>query len=120
MVDTLGRLKKQRLRRKFRCRRLLKTQVSSAPVRVVVFRSNKAIYAQAVNLVDGRTLCGISSWPIKGDDKPVDKARKVGVALGSRLLELSVDRVVFDRSGYKYHGRIAAVVDGLREVGISV
>jgi len=120
MVDSIARLKRQRRRRKLRCRRRQSLQSSKAMVRIVVFRSNRAIYAQALEISNGKTLCGVSSARDDGDSKPTQKARKVGSILGSRLQELNVTRVAFDRSGYKFHGRVAAVVDGLRDVGISV
>ena len=89
--------------------------------RLVVFRSLKHVYAQLVDDDAGRTM-GAASDLLK--DLPKDKAGKVGVAhaVGKRLAavarEQGITRVVFDRGGYRYHGRVKAVADGAREGGL--
>jgi len=87
--------------------------------RLSVFRSNRGIYAQVIDDLDGRTLVSASSLEIKesGINK-IQVAAKVGELLAARAGEKSIDRVVFDRGGYLYHGRVKALADGARKGGI--
>jgi large subunit ribosomal protein L18 len=89
--------------------------------RLCVFRSSTNIYAQLINDIDGATLISVSS--INNDLKPItgtktEKAGLVGKKLGEKALEKGITEVVFDRCGYKYHGRIKALADASREVGL--
>ncbi len=87
--------------------------------RLSVFRSNRGICAQVIDDLDGRTLVSASSLEIKesGINK-IQVAAKVGELLAARAGEKSIDRVVFDRGGYLYHGRVKALADGARKGGI--
>jgi len=87
--------------------------------RLSVFRSNRGIYAQVIDDLDGRTLVSASSLEIKesGINK-IQVAAKVGELLAARAGEKSIDRVVFDRGGYLFHGRVKALADGARKGGI--
>jgi large subunit ribosomal protein L18 len=90
--------------------------------RLVVFRSLKHIYAQIIDDDKGNTLCAMSSKA--KDFKTEDKARKtevsfqIGLKLGEKALAGGVTKVAFDRSGYKYHGRVKALADGARKAGL--
>ncbi|MCO7176800.1 50S ribosomal protein L18 [Sporolactobacillus kofuensis] len=89
--------------------------------RLNVFRSSKNIYAQLIDDAKGVTLVASSSIDKafdleKGSD--VAAAKKVGAMIGERALEKGIDTVVFDRSGYIYHGRVKAVAEGAREAGL--
>jgi large subunit ribosomal protein L18 len=90
--------------------------------RLVVFRSLKHIYAQIIDDDKGNTLCAMSSKA--KDFKAEDKARKtevsfqIGLKLGEKALAGGVTKVAFDRSGYKYHGRVKALADGARKAGL--
>lgn len=90
--------------------------------RLCVFRSNKHIYAQVVNDVDRATIVSASTLD---EDFAVDKswgtdaAREVGRLVAERAKEKGIADVVFDRGGYIYHGRVAAVADAAREAGLS-
>jgi large subunit ribosomal protein L18 len=87
--------------------------------RVSVFRSNKAIYAQVVDDLEHRTLAAARSTEV--DTKGLDKsgvAKKVGELLAGRAKDKGIERVVFDRSGYLYHGRVKALAEGAREGGL--
>jgi large subunit ribosomal protein L18 len=98
--------------------------------RVSVFRSHKHIYAQIINDVEGHTLVALSSLSPevrakveelkgKGEVKgKVDVARLVGRMLAEKAKEKGITKVVFDRGGYKYHGRVKALAEGLREGGL--
>jgi large subunit ribosomal protein L18 len=87
--------------------------------RVVVFRSNRGIFAQLVDDSSGRTLCA-SGWTalasFEGDKTA--QAKEVGKRLAAAAREAGVRSVVFDRSGYLYHGRVKALADGAREGGL--
>lgn len=111
----------RRLRRKLRIRKRI-SGTAEKP-RISVFRSLKHIYAQAVNDDRGTPITGVHSKILinqgaKGTKSEI--ARLVGLKLGELLLQKGIKKAVFDRSGYKYHGRIQAVCEGLREAGIQV
>lgn len=81
--------------------------------RLSVYRSNKAIYAQLVDDVNGVTLAAASSKGLTEGSK-IDQAREVGKLVATRAIEAGIKEVVFDRSGYIYHGRIKALAEGAR------
>jgi large subunit ribosomal protein L18 len=91
--------------------------------RLNIFRSEKHIYAQVIDDRKGRTLATASSLDPKlkdklGGAKPLDQAKIVGEAVAQRALEAGVKKVVFDRAGYKYHGRVKSLADGARSGGL--
>ncbi len=89
--------------------------------RVCVFRSNKYIYIQAIDDSNGSTIASISSISKELDKKigdTIEDAKILGNLLGKKLLEKNINKIVFDRNIYKYHGVVKAVADGIREVGI--
>lgn len=105
-------------RRKARVRK--KVQGTAERPRLNVFRSNRHIYAQVIDDMAGKTIAAASTQT-KGFDeklKKSDAARKIGELIGKLAIEKGVDKVVFDRSGYIYHGRIKALADGAREAGL--
>lgn len=100
-----------------------KVQGSDARPRVCVFRSNKHIYAQVISDHEGKTLAAVSTLSkdlaaaVK-DSKGVATAKQVGLALAKVCKAKNITRVVFDRNGFLYHGRVKAVADGAREGGL--
>lgn len=105
----------QRLKRHKRVR----AKVSGTPERprLNVFRSEKNIYAQVIDDVNGVTLCSASSLKMDhGGNKTA--ARAVGNAVAKAALAKGIDTVVFDRGGYLYHGRVAELAEGAREGGL--
>ena len=110
---TLGRNKRHLRVRK----RLSGTQERP---RVSVFRSNKNIYLQLIDDSEGKTLASASS--LKSDNKSINKdlSKKLGIELGEKISKLGINKVVFDRGGYLYHGKVAAIADGIRDSGIEV
>lgn len=90
--------------------------------RLCVFRSNKHIYAQIVNDVDSATVVSASTLD-EGVKLPkswdIEAAREVGKLIAARAKEKGIEQVVFDRGGYIYHGRVAAVADAAREAGLN-
>jgi|SRR5436309_350644 len=106
-----------RVRRHRRVRR----RVSGTAVRprLVVYRSNRHIYAQLVDDDGATTLAAASDVPGEGGDKSA-RAKRVGQAIAEKAKGLGVERAVFDRGGRLYHGRVKAVADGAREGGLQI
>ena len=111
----------QRKRRHFRLRK----KISGTPARprLVVTRSSRHMFAQVVDDIAGATLASAST--LEADVRALDgdksaKAAKVGQLVAERAKAAGIDKVVFDRGGNKYHGRVAAVADGAREAGLAL
>lgn len=85
--------------------------------RICVFRSNTHLYVQAIDDKSNRVLASASTLKINDGTKTV-KAVEVGNLLAEKLKELKIQNAVFDRNGYKYHGRVKALADSIREKGI--
>ena len=99
----------------------IRNKISGTPERprLCVFRSNKHISAQIIDDTKGVTLASASSVALKlANGSNVEAAKTVGLELGKAALAAGVTEVVFDRSGYVYHGRVAALADGARESGL--
>ena len=111
---TLGRM-----RRKVRIRK--KISGTGARPRLSVFRSTNHIYAQLVDDDAGKTLAAASTQVIKVDGHKGNKeaAKAVGTAIAEAAKAAGIDTVVFDRNGFKYHGRVKALADGAREGGLA-
>lgn len=88
--------------------------------RVVVFRSNRYIYAQAVDDIERHTIASASSQNSKDKSNKVGQAKAVGLKLGQLLKEKKVGAAVFDRSYYSYLGRVKSLCEGIREAGIKI
>jgi large subunit ribosomal protein L18 len=90
--------------------------------RLAVFRSNKQIYVQLVDDLKGVTLLAVSSTEKeiaeKAGIKKTEQAKLVGKSLAAKCKEKGIENVVFDRSGYKYHGRVKSLADAAREGGL--
>jgi large subunit ribosomal protein L18 len=108
-----------RYRRHLRVRRKV-TGTAERP-RLVVYRSIKHIYAQLVNDESGITILGVSDVSegvqVEGAGK-VGRAKGTGKLLAEKAKAAGIGKVVFDRAGYRYHGRVQAVADGAREAGL--
>lgn len=110
-----------RARRKKRIRKKL-SGTTERP-RMSVFRTAKHIYAQVINDETGTTLCAAStlSKDVRGElegDKTA-AAKKVGAAIAKACSDKGIEKVVFDRNGFIYHGRVKALADAAREAGLS-
>jgi large subunit ribosomal protein L18 len=91
--------------------------------RLTVFRSHLHIYAQIVDDTTRRTLVAasslkVTSQPAQGESRRIAQAKAVGRELGARAKEKGITQVAFDRGGYRYHGRIAALAQGARDAGL--
>jgi large subunit ribosomal protein L18 len=108
----------KRLKNKARIRK--KVDGSAERPRLAVYKSARHIYAQLIDDRSGRTLVAASTLEteIKGAKKS-DAAKQIGALLGKKALEKKIKQVVFDRSGYVYHGRVKAVAEGAREAGLT-
>ena len=97
--------------------RLVLTGTTERP-RLSVFRSNKAIYAQIIDDVQGITLTSASS--VKATDKvnKTDMSRLIGKQIAEKAIAAGITQVVFDRNGYLYHGRVKSLAEGAREGGL--
>lgn len=89
--------------------------------RLAVFRSLKHISVQLIDDLAGKTIaCASTLEKELKADKNVDGAKKVGEMIAKRALEIGVKRAVFDRGGYRYHGRVASLAEGAREAGLEI
>ena len=109
---------KNRLKRKARIRKKL-FGTSERP-RLAVFKSRTNIYIQAIDDEAGKTLFSTSSLKLKEKNKPTEVAEKVGQDLGKKLIQKRIQKAVFDRGGYIYHGRVKAVAEGVRKAGLQI
>jgi large subunit ribosomal protein L18 len=103
-------IKRQRRHKKVRSR------IKDEFPRLCVFRSAKHIYAQIIK--DDKTLVSASDLEIKSKDKKASVSEKVGKLIAEKAVAKKIEKVVFDRGGYKYHGRIKALADGARANGL--
>jgi large subunit ribosomal protein L18 len=108
----------KRLRRRRRVRAKI-TGTAERP-RISVFRSNRGVFAQLIDDTSGRTLAAVN-WT-EDDLKTLprmEQATRAGALLAERAKAAGVDTAVFDRGGYRYHGRVKALADGAREAGLT-
>ena len=105
--------------RRLRIKRSIRNKISgtSERPRLSVFRSNKNIYAQIIDDLSGRTLAAVSS-KVEDNSNKVSASAEVGKEIAQKALALGISSVVFDRSGYLYHGRVKSLADGAREAGL--
>jgi large subunit ribosomal protein L18 len=111
-----------RLRRHTRVRK--KVEGTAARPRLAVYRSNRHIYAQLIDDGAAATLAAASDAEVPKTQKDgagkKDRAKEVGKLIAGRAKEAGIERVVFDRGGRKFHGRVAAVAEGAREEGLQI
>jgi large subunit ribosomal protein L18 len=89
---------------------------TAAIPRLQVFRSIKHIYAQVIDDEAGKVIMGVRDEGIKGKKQEV--AGKVGELIAKKALDKKIEKIVFDRGGYKYHGRVKALAEGARKAGL--
>ncbi len=118
----IRKAKTRKTARRMRVKRSVRSKVhgTEARPRLSVFRSNKNIYAQLIDDVAGRTLAAASSLENDLDTgKPTEVCLQVGQRLAERAKEAGVEQAVFDRNGFRYHGRVKALADGARKGGLT-
>jgi large subunit ribosomal protein L18 len=116
---TLSTKPQQRLRRRRRVR--AKVRGTAERPRISIFRSNRGISAQLIDDEQGRTLAAVT-WT-EGDLRGLarmEQATRAGAVLAERAAAAGIQRAVFDRGGYRYHGRVKALADGAREAGLAI
>ena len=86
--------------------------------RISVFKSNKAFYAQLIDDLKGHTITAASSQEIGKTGVNIEVSKEVGKKFGEKAKEAGIEKVVFDRNGYPYHGRVKAFAEGAREAGL--
>ena len=120
MSDPAAKKRNARVRRHRRVRK--KVQGSAERPRLAVFRSNQHIYAQLIDDVAGRTIAAASTADASvkeaGGTGNIEAAKRVGALVAERASAAGVTKVVFDRGGFLYHGRVAALADAAREAGL--
>lgn len=112
-----------RIRKKSRIKKKI-VRLQGKIARLVVYRSNRFLYAQVVDDLASKTLFQANTqekgFPSTGRSrKSIEAAKVLGKIIGQRAIDGKVERVVFDRNGYDYHGRIKAIADGAREAGLN-
>jgi large subunit ribosomal protein L18 len=108
----------RRLRRRRRVR--AKVHGTAETPRISVFRSNRGVFAQLIDDDAGRTLAAVQWTEAELRSlKPMEQAKKAGELLAQRAQAAGVSSAVFDRGGYQYHGRVAALAEGAREGGLN-
>ena len=108
--------------RRTRIRQRIRKKVSgtgSVP-RLSIFRSNKNINCQLIDDVNGITVASASSNGVKVDGNKAEQAKVVGTMIAEKAKAKNIQKVVFDRGGYLYHGRVKALADAVRESGIEL
>jgi large subunit ribosomal protein L18 len=108
----------KRLKRRRRVR--AKVRGTAARPRIAVFRSNRGIFAQVIDDDAGRTVAAVN-WTeadLRGL-KPMEQASRAGSLIAERAKAAGIESVVFDRGGYRYHGRVKALAEGAREGGLT-
>lgn len=115
----MAKQKGKRARRK-RVHRGIRRKVhgSASRPRLSVYRSNNHIYAQLIDDWAGHTLAAASTLKQEGAAARVDDSREAGKRLAERAREAGIEKAVFDRGGYRYHGRVEALAEGAREGGL--
>ncbi len=106
--------------RRLRIKKGIRNKISgtSDNPRLSIFRSNKAIYAQIINDVDGVTLASVSSLNLDNKATKTEVAKQIGINIAEAAKSKGIENVVFDRNGFLYHGRVKALAEGAREGGL--
>lgn len=112
-------LKKQHRRKKIKMSIRKKIIGSDAKPRVSIYKSNSSIYSQIINDDLGKTLVSCSSSEVEKKGKNIIASKEVGLSLAKKALAVGIKNVIFDRSGYKYHGKIKSFAEGAREGGLN-
>lgn len=106
--------------RETRHRRVVGKIKGSTLPRLVVFRSLKHIYGQLIDVAKGEVILSACDLKLGTASRPQERASEVGRALAKAALGKGIKKVVFDRGGYRYHGRVKALADGAREGGLEI
>lgn len=112
----------ERRERRYKRHRRIRAKIfgTAARPRLVIFRSRTHLYAQLVDDETGRTIASMSDGAIKAKSKKqkIEISKEIGRALAQKAIAQNIQKVVFDRGGYAYHGHVKAVAEGAREGGL--
>lgn len=111
-------MNKVQLRKKRARRARAKIKGTKDCPRLCVFRSSKSVYAQIIDDENGKTLASFDSRMIKKAKNNVETAMKVGEEIAKISADKKIEKIIFDRHGYKYHGKVKAVAEGARKGGL--
>lgn len=111
-------IKKNLLRDRRRGRIRAKISGTAEKPRLSVFRSNKSMFVQLIDDKTGKTLVSVSENEIKSKGSKTEKASEMGKAIALKAKKVKIESAVFDRGGYKFHGRVKAVAEAAREAGL--
>jgi large subunit ribosomal protein L18 len=106
--------------RRTRIKRAIRAKIAGTAERprLTVYRSNSALYAQLVDDLAGKTIMSATSYTKDKVNNNIEAAKKVGLAIAAKAKAAGIEKVVFDRNGYLYHGRIKSLAEGAREGGL--
>lgn len=109
-----------KVQRRTRIKKGIRRKISGTTERprLSVFKSNKAIYAQVIDDTQGSTIVSADSRKLGFESIKVEDSKKVGLKVAEVAKEKGIEEVIFDRNGYKYHGKIKALAEGAREGGL--
>jgi large subunit ribosomal protein L18 len=113
-MATIKNLRRTRIKRAIRA----KIAGTAERPRLTVYRSNSALYAQLVDDLAGKTIMSATSYTKDKVNNNMEAAKKVGLAIAAKAKAAGIEKVVFDRNGYLYHGRIKSLAEGAREGGL--
>ena len=109
----------KRTQRAFRHKRVRSKIMSlTTRPRLVVFRSNKHLYVQLIDDGKGQVIASSSDMKIKSKKKGMEMAKEIGKLIAAKIKEHNIEKIVFDRGGYKYHGQVKALAEEIRDRGI--
>jgi len=113
----------KKLSRRERIKRGIRKRLSGSTERprLSVYRSNKGIYAQVIDDINGKTLVAASSLSkdFNGSGNKIEQSKAVGKIIAEKAIAAGINNVVFDRNGYLYHGRVKSLAEGAREGGLN-
>lgn len=116
-MSAISKKRELRLKRKKRTR--MRMEGTAERPRLSIFRSSRHVYAQVIDDLSGNTLASISSFKKGGAERAnTEFCVELGKKLAAKCKEKNVSKVVFDKNGYTYHGRVKAFADGAREAGL--
>jgi large subunit ribosomal protein L18 len=113
-------MKSTKIQKRIRRHQKVRAKIAGteARPRLVVFRAHQHIYAQIVDDTSGKTLAAASDMQLKSKASKAEKAAAVGELIAKKAAEKNISAVVFDRGGFKYHGRVKALADPARQAGL--
>jgi large subunit ribosomal protein L18 len=117
-MDVSKHRREARSARRSRVRK--KVRGTDARPRLSVFRSNKHLYVQVISDQSGRTLAAVTTLTGASSGVTAEKAKRLGSEIAEKCKAIGIGQVVFDRAGYRYHGRIKALADAAREAGLRI